>query len=120
MNGHTQVLLITEIKKVHNNVNTILNKMKGMSSSILVLRWGPGPMQTCYIRVQYMTVVGCCVNHVNNYFIKAASAETFAAYLLAAAGQCHSVDKRKCRVHVYFFAQYIVTNISVRYTKSLL
>jgi hypothetical protein len=39
------------------------------------------------------------------------------AHLLAPAGQSHSVPKNEHDDQVYFFAQYIVTNITVEVVK---
>jgi hypothetical protein len=54
---------------------------------------------------------------ISSLFIKAAGvvkqANVCAAFLLAAAGQRHSVQTNECMDHVYFSAQYIGTNVTV-------
>jgi hypothetical protein len=75
-----QALLITQFKKMCNNVNMILTKTKGTSCSILVTYMHPKSCaKNCkQNNVWRMTVVAWYISHVEKfiiYFIKAVSTE---------------------------------------------
>jgi thiamine transporter ThiT len=126
LNGAHQLLVHADDSNfLGKNTNLIIKKKKKNRSfitAVLKLFWLSYPSSCIPTIVNFslmciIKAIRLILNKLYLVHVQKGLHKMLMAHLLAHHGQCHSVHKKKCEDHVYFFAWHSLTNIIAEFVK---